>query len=312
MHGLDGIQSALNAQGPQALAIADVAWLLFIGGGALFVGILAVTWLAFIGPVRWRERIASRRWIVGGGIALPLLVLTPLLVYALDRAAAFTSADPPALRIEVTGKQWWWHVRYLHADGSEDVVTANEIRIPAAAPVDLLLRSGDVIHSFWVPALAGKLDMIPGRTNRLRVHAAQPGVWRGQCAEFCGGPHAWMGLRVIALPSEDFGDWLQSQRQPAAVPESIASKQGERLFREACAACHTIRGTSARGVLGPDLTHIASRRELGAGRMGNDADALAAWIASGQHLKPDNLMPAFGHLAAADLRALVDYLVGLR
>lgn len=311
MQVLGGPQSAANPQGMHAHAIADIGTWLFVGGAVLFVGILCVAGIAAFGPTGWRSRLTSRGFVIAGGVVLPFLVLTPLLIYSLSRMSAIANTEPAAVRIEVEGLQWWWRVRYLRADGSTDIVTANEIRIPAGRPVDLDLRSGDVIHSFWVPALAGKLDMIPGRTNRLRVQAAAPGNWRGQCAEFCGGPHAWMALRVIAETPQAYERWLEQQREPAAEPRSEAATHGRELFMEACAACHTVRGTEARGTLGPDLTHIATRLELAAGTLPNNRGTLAAWIASSQHVKPENLMPSFDRYPGPELRALVEYLAAL-
>jgi cytochrome c oxidase subunit 2 len=196
------------------------------------------------------------------------------------------------------GEQWWWRVRYA---GFE---TANEIRVPVGRPVVLELKSADVIHSFWVPVLAGKLDMIPGRTNVLRVRADRAGEFRGQCAEYCGGPHAFMALYVVALEEKSFEKWAESQRQP--------SDKANPLFVSRCGACHTVRGTAAAGTRGPDLTHIGSRLSIGAGLLPNNTGALAAWIASSQHLKPGNLMPSFEDFSGQELRELAAYLEGLK
>jgi cytochrome c oxidase subunit 2 len=204
----------------------------------------------------------------------------------------------PALRIHITAEQWWWRVRY---PGFE---TANEIRIPAGQPVELVLSSADVIHSFWVPTLAGKVDMVPGRENRLRVRAERAGEYRGQCAEYCGGPHGLMAFFVVALESSDFEAWTSHQQRPATASNV--------LFTSLCAACHTVRGTSAAGTRGPDLTHLASRRTIAAGLLPRNEGTLAAWIASSQHLKPGNLMPSFGMLAGDELRSLAAYLESLR
>ena len=212
--------------------------------------------------------------------------------------------EPGALRIEVTGEQWWWRVRYLDAQGAPDFETANEIRIPAGRPVLLELKSADVIHSFWVPSLAGKLDMVPGRTNRLRLLASRPGEYRGQCAEYCGGPHAFMALFVVAEEAAQFERWAEGQRKPAAAANA--------LFTAHCGSCHTVRGTQAAGALGPDLTHVGSRLSIGAGLLPNNAGALAGWIASSQHLKPGNLMPSFRHFSGEELRAMASYLQTLK
>ena len=207
------------------------------------------------------------------------------------------------MRIEVIGEQWWWRVRYLDGAGRPEFETANEIRIPGGQPVLLELKSADVIHSFWVPALAGKLDMIPGRTNRLRLLAARAGEYRGQCAEYCGGPHAFMAFFVIAEEEPAFEAWAANQRAPAG--------QDSDLFLRQCGACHTVRGTAAAGKLGPDLTHVGSRKTIGAALLPMNRGALAGWIASSQHLKPGNLMPSFQRLSGEELRGLASYLESL-
>ncbi len=292
------MQSVLNPQGPDAALIAELSWVLFAGAALIFAGVMALLALAGFGRREGAARLSPRLLIIGGGIVFPAAVLLALLVYSLARAAALHPAYPQALRIEVIGEQWWWRVRY------PDFETANEIRIPVGQPVELVLRSADVIHSFWVPALAGKLDMIPGRTNVLRLRATRPGEFRGQCAEYCGGPHALMALYVIAEPPERFEQWLEAQRKPAT-----AALQGS--FAAHCAACHAVRGTPAAGVLGPDLTHVGSRLSIGAGLLPTNAGALAAWVASSQHLKPGNLMPSFS-LPGDELRALGLYLESLK
>jgi cytochrome c oxidase subunit 2 len=249
-------------------------------------------------------RVSEKLLIVGGGIVFPVVTLSALLLYSLTRAAALHPAEPAALRIEVVGEQWWWRVHYLDAEGRRDFATANEIRVPVGRPVELELKSADVIHSFWVPALAGKVDMIPGRTNRLRLRADRPGELRGQCAEYCGGPHGLMALYVVSLEPDAFARWAERQRQPAPKENP--------LFVARCGACHTVRGTAAAGTRGPDLTHVGSRLAIGAGVLPNNAGALAAWIASSQHLKPGNLMPSFQHFSGAELRELAAYLEGLK
>ena len=290
------MQSVLNPQGPDAAIIAEMSWVLIIGATIIFVAVMAIAGYALFGSKR--EVFASKTLIVGGGIVFPVVTLSALLVYSLVRAAALHPEEPGALRIEVVGEQWWWRVRY------PDFETANEIRIPVGRPVRLELKSADVIHSFWVPALAGKLDMIPGRTNVLRVRAERAGEFRGQCAEYCGGPHAFMALYVVAVPPEEFQRWSDGQRGPA-------EKQNP-SFVAHCGACHTVRGTAAAGARGPDLTHVGSRLTIGAGLLPNNAGALAGWIASSQHLKPGNLMPSFGMLSGEELRSLAVYLDGLK
>jgi len=308
----DGIQSALNPQGLGAAVIAEMLWVLCVGAAIIFLAVMTLLAYAVFAPREQTTRLASRVLIVGGGIVFPVLTLSALLVYSLVRAGSLDPrAQPPAMRIEVIGEQWWWRVHYLDAGGRRDFVTANEIHVPVGQPVELELKSADVIHSFWVPALAGKLDMIPGRTNRLRIQADRPGRYRGQCAEYCGGPHAFMALFVIAEPLEDFERWMQSERRPATAPAEDIRLKGRAVFLAHCAACHTVKGTAAAGTRGPDLTHVGRREFIGAGLLPNNAGTLAGWIASTQHLKPGNLMPAFDMLSGAELRAVAAYLAGL-
>jgi cytochrome c oxidase subunit 2 len=299
------MQSILNPQGPDAAVIAEISWVLFAGGAVIFVVVMALALYAVFGNRQRAARLASGAFIVGGGIVFPVVTLSALLVYSLLRAAELQRAEEaPAVRIEVSGEQWWWRVRYLDADGRTDFATANEIRLPPGRPVELELKSADVIHSFWVPVLAGKLDMIPGRTNRLRLRADRPGEWRGQCAEYCGGPHAFMAFLVVVEKPGQFERWAEGQRKPAA--------SGNELFISRCGACHTVRGTPAAGLRGPDLTHFGSRRTLGAGLLPNNVGTAAAWIASSQHLKPGNLMPSFESFSGEELQALASYVQSLK
>jgi cytochrome c oxidase subunit 2 len=298
------LQSALAPHGPEAASIAFLAWVLAAGAVAVLALVTALVVLALRSPRPWLARPAA---IVAGGIALPGVVLLALLVYA-SVAVPRTHAPAAALRIEVTGRQWWWDVVYLDASGRRDFATANEIRIPVDTLVELRLATGDVLHSFWVPSLAGKLDLVPGRANVLAIAAHAPGLYRGQCAEYCGGPHALMGLHVVAEPPERFEAWRAAQRAPAGPLPA----RGSELFASLCSGCHTVRGTPASGRLGPDLTHVASRVSLAAGALPNDAAGRARWIAAGQHVKPGNLMPQYPGLPAADLAALGEYLAALR
>ncbi len=304
----DGRQSALAPSGAEAADIAQTAWMLFAGAAVVFVLILALIALALYRPPRW---LGSRATVVVGGIAFPVVVLTALLVHSLlVNPRLLGASTPPELTILVVAEQWWWRVQYLEADGSPGFVTANEIRVPVGAAVEVRLRSADVLHSFWVPALAGKIDAIPGRENRLILVVDQAGAWRGQCAEFCGGPHAQMALDVIAETSDSFLRWRSAQRANAFAGAS--SSPGAALFLAHCAVCHTVRGTPATGDRGPDLTHVASRSSIGAGVLPNDAAAMERWIAANQHIKPGNLMPGFRAFAAGELSALASYLASLR
>ena len=310
---LDGIQSALNAQGPHAQAVLELTWVLFIGGAIVFVVVMVMAVLAVFAP---RERIArmpSVCFIVGGGVVFPTLTLGALMVYGLMRADVLQGIEAGAetpLRIEVIGEQWWWRLHYFDEQGRLDFVSANEIHIPAGRTVEFQLKSADVIHSFWVPTLAGKLDLIPGRTNRLRIVAPKPGVYRGQCAEYCGGPHAFMAFYVVAQAPEDFARWSARQREPFMAPTDELAARGAELFMLRCAACHTVRGTEARGTLGPDLTHVAMRNTLAAGVLPNNRGTMAAWISASQRIKPDNLMPSFQEFTGVELRGISAYLLG--
>jgi cytochrome c oxidase subunit 2 len=304
-----GLQSALDPHGAQAALIHEITWVLFVGGAVIFAVVMALAaWAVWRRP-RW---LGAPGAIVGGGAVFPFVVLSALLVYTLVRAAALKNEAPPALSVRVTGHQWWWHVAYLTPAGEVDFVTANELHIPAGADVEVELGSADVLHSFWVPSLAGKLDMIPGKRNRMRLSASRPGTYRGQCAEYCGGPHAQMAFYVVAEDETAFERWRAQQRAPAAAPAPASLQMGEQIFLGHCAACHTVRGTPAEGNLGPDLTHVGSRVSIGAGILPNNRGALAGWIASSQHLKPGNLMPAFGELSAEELTAVAAYVESLK
>jgi len=296
-------QSVLAPHGPHADAVASLAWLLFVGGVIIFCIVMALAAIAMAG--RGRGWLADRRAIVAGGIVFPVVVLSALLVHALLVGARLAPrAEADILPIEVTAEQWWWRVRYLDPAGATDFVTANEITLPVGRMVELRLGAKDVIHSFWVPGLAGKLDMIPGQVNRLQVQIDRAAVLRGQCAEFCGGPHGQMALIVVGMAAPEFDAWRDKQRRPRPAGAS----HGRVLFLEHCATCHTVRGTPAAGVLGPDLTHLGARHSIAAGILPNNAGTIAAWIAAAQRIKPGNLMPAFAHFEGDDLRALAGWL----
>lgn len=211
------------------------------------------------------------------------------------------------MTVQVSGHQWWWEVRYPQ----QGFATANEIHIPVGQPIRLELTSADVVHNFWVPELHGKIDMTPGKVNTLWLQADQAGVYRGKCAEYCGTQHAKMELIVVADPPEQFGAWLARQQQPAPEPAELLAQQGQQVFlRSSCVYCHAVRGTSANSTFGPDLTHLASRRTLGAGALENITGNLAGWITNPHSIKPGNKMPAVV-LAPEDLNALLAYLATL-
>jgi cytochrome c oxidase subunit II len=264
------------------------------------------------------ERIGARV-IVGAGVVFPAVVLGALLVYVL-RVTSLVSLPSHAVRlaaarpgpgevvIHVTGHQYWWRVRYLDADSSREFETANEVRIPVGRRVTLRLTSDDVIHSFWVPGLYGKMDLIPGRVNAIPLEAAAPGIWRGQCAEFCGIQHAMMAFVVVAQPQAEFDGWAARQRGTARSAADSASVAGQSAFlRVGCPACHVVRGTPANGALGPDLTHLASRLTIAAGTFPNAAGYLYGWVAHPQAIKEGSKMPRLP-LSAPDLHAIVRYL----
>lgn len=302
--------------GEGASGVADISSVLFIGATVIFLAVAALIAVALFGPVSLRRRLSRPSLIVGAGIAFPVVALTALLVYVLSTASSMARAGATAAtRIEVTGELWWWRVRYLDAAGKPVFETANDIRIPAGEWVEFVLKSDNVIHSFWIPELGGKLDMIPGHVNRLRVRALGAGRYTGQCAEYCGAQHANMKFGVQAMAPDAFQAWLSAQAQPAAPALSVAEptlRQGARLFQQACAQCHTVRGTSAAGTQGPDLTHVGSRLSLAAGVLPNNVGALAGWIAGSQHIKPGNPMPSFDQLPGEDLRAVAHYLESLK
>jgi cytochrome c oxidase subunit 2 len=244
------------------------------------------------------------------GMALTMVALAGTLAWTVEVLAATNSpAARPALTIEVTGKQWWWQAIYSPDDPSATFVTANEIHIPVGQPVLVRLRGADVIHSFWVPALAGKTDTIPGRTNVTWLQASRAGTYRGQCTEYCGAQHAHMGFYVVAEAPAAFERWRQAQLSPAAAPDT-ADEPGARIFQAHCSACHTVRGTEAGGVAGPNLTHLMSRRTLAAATLPNNHDALLGWIANPQALKPGARMPST-YLSGPELKELDAYLGSL-
>ena len=256
------------------------------------------------------QRRKSR--IVGTLVGGTAMVLLLFLIFDFTVGRALAEHPRRALTIELVGHQWWWEVHYVDPDPSKIVVDANELHIPAGEPVQVKLSSRDVIHSFWVPNLIGKRDLIPGYTSSIFLDADRPGVYRAQCAEFCGEQHAKMALVVVVHHPADFASWLAAQRQPAPTPNDSSAKEGERVFLAgACSSCHSITGTEAYGTVGPDLTHLASRRTIGAGTLVNTRGNLSGWIVDPQSLKPGVRMPS-NQLAAKDLLSLLDYLRTLK
>ena len=263
-------------------------------------------------PTPSQERRGARAIVLLGAI-LPALILVPLFAWTIGALAALDPrAHAPDLVVDVVGKQWWWELRYGDPDPAKAFVTANELHVPVGRRVELRLHSGDVIHSFWVPELQGKTDNIPGRRNVTWIQADRPGVYGGQCAEYCGIQHARMGLLVVAQLPQEYDRWAERQRAPAAEPaDSLARRGGEAFLASGCVLCHSVRGTPAGGVLGPDLTHLASRRTLAAGTLPNTAGHLAGWIADPQSLKPGARMPRIP-LAPEQLHRIRQYLMTLQ
>lgn len=302
--------AALPVASDQAAVLAEVAWVLVIGASLVFLFTMALLALA----LRHRKRaVRVGWWVFGAGLAFPVVLLTALLVYATLRTQALDRPPLQPLVIGITGHMWWWEVRYRDPASGRDVRLANQLHLPAGRPVQLGLMSGDVIHSFWVPAIGGKMDTVPGRVNKLVVTAREPGLYRGVCAEFCGAQHARMALHVVVQTPEEFDRWLAQQAQPAAEPDDAVLERGRQAFVDhGCAACHTLRGVAEGAQLGPDLTHVGSRLTLGSGVLRNQHGAMAQWLTGVQTLKPGARMPSFGHLDAATLDALGAYLEQLQ
>jgi cytochrome c oxidase subunit 2 len=318
------MNDVLAAAGPQAAHIVDLWWLTFCVCTAVFVAVMAM-----FGWALWRAPRSDAdtppdvapdvagewplRWSVGVGIAISSVLLVGLLVASVltDRALAQIPVDG-ALNVRVTAHQFWWEIVYEDPQPDRVFVTANELYIPVGRPVVVTLEADDVIHSFWVPSLHGKKDLIPGRTATIRFRADKAGEFWGRCAEYCGLEHAFMAFDVVALSPERFAAWAEAQRKPAADPGSAAAQRGRELFLSgSCMLCHAIQGTTANARKAPDLTHIASRAHLAAGRLANTQQALAAWIADPQRIKPGANMPTH-FLPGDDLAALVAYLETLK
>jgi len=309
--GCTVLPAALDPHGSNAARTAQIAWVLFWGGAAIFGAVILLTAIAVFMPPARRAWLGKPAFVIGAGIVFPLVTLSALLVHTFQVSGELAGArDAAPLRIQVVGEMWWWRVHYLDAGGAVMLVTANELHIPIGRAIELRLESADVLHSFWVPQLAGKLDLIPGRTNVLRIQADRAGVFRGQCAEFCGAQHARMAFHVVAQAPPEFEAWLAAQQLPAAAEPVRAS--GAALFSSHCATCHTVRGSSATGVLGPDLTHVGSRLAIAAGTLPNNVGTLAGWIAASQHLKPENKMPSFDRFTGEELAALAGYVESLK
>ena len=314
-------QSALHPAGPRAAAVDHLWWFSFI--------VAAIVYLLTVGTLLWamararrRERNAEAlpadahdRMKRSVTLALTATVVILLVFLGYDLSIARTRDPVPAqhpLTVEVTGHQWWWQVNYADTSVHGRFETANEIHVPVGQPVLLVLSSQDVIHSFWVPNLAGKKDLIPGYTQSFWFQADTAGVYRGQCAEFCGEQHAKMALNIVAQPLNEYRKWAAGQQGPGAPPTDSITKRGQEVFLTSpCVMCHAIGGTSAGSHVGPDLTHLASRLTIAAGTLPNTRGNLAGWILDSQRIKPGNKMPP-NMLEPKDLDALLTYLQSLK
>ena len=315
-------QSALHPAGEVAGHIANLWWVMLAVCTVVYVIVVSAAALAAFRRRRGAapsgegsdangERRLNR--VVWGGVVATALVLVGLLFVSESTGRAVTSiSSKDALTIEVVGRQWWWEVTYPGAQPADQVTTANEIHVPVGRAVAVALTSHDVIHSFWPPNLAGKTDLIPGYWRTAWLRADRPGVYRGQCAEFCGFQHARMAFHVVAEPPEKFESWLAAQREPAAEPTDALQERGRAVFLSGpCVLCHRILGTGAFATAGPDLTHVGSRLTLAAGTLPNVTGHMAGWIVDSQSIKPGNAMPP-NVLAPRDLDALLAYLRNLK
>lgn len=306
------IQSALVTAGRDAERIADLFAVMAWGAFLVWAAMVAIAIYAMRARGDPHSQREANLFIIGGGVALPTVVLGALLLYGLPALPQILAEAPAgSQRIDVSGKQWWWRVRYVTDQGP--IETANEIRLPVGQRVELRLTSPDVIHAFWVPSIAGKVDLIPGRMNRLALEPTRTGTFRGVCAEYCGTSHALMAFSVVVMESDAFRGWLEQQARPAQPPSDARATQGALAFiANGCAACHTIRGTAADGAVGPDLTHVGGRLRIGAGTLPTEPAAFARWIAQTDRVKPGVHMPAFRALPPDDVATLATYLDGLQ
>lgn len=302
--GCSGVQSTFTTFGAEAAEIRTLTFAMTAAAAVIAIAVLALAAYAVRAPENRLSHTSGMRLVLWLGGIGPTVLLAALLVFALPTMRALpTAADD--LRIAVAGEQFWWRVRYLRPDGAP-VETANEVRVPVGRTVAFELESPDVIHSFWIPGLAGKVDMIPGRVNELVVRATRSGVFRGTCAEFCGLSHALMAFDVVAMEPAEFDRWLQALAAPAEATQSA----GRALFDEyGCNGCHAVRGHFLGSAIGPDLTHLGTRLTLAAGILPPSVEALAAFIRDPAAIKPGALMPPFERMTPADAEAIARYLL---
>lgn len=311
--GCEGAQSALSPIGQDARQTLGLLELTLWVSGLICLLVGAALLHACVAPRRYGERTGF--WLVaGGGVALPAVALPLLLASSLRIPSPFAEEREGAFTVEVIAWQFWWEFRYPHPErGREAVISANDLRIPVGVPVRFRLVAQDVIHSFWIPKLGGKVDMIPGRTTHALLRADETGSFRGACFEFCGLQHANMAFTVQAMERGEWEAWLRHEARPAAEPETEAARRGRQVFAAAgCGSCHAVRGHGFEGRVAPDLTHLASRPSIGAGMLPNTRASLTGWIAAVQQIKPGANMPNFNLLSGQELHDLSSYLEGLR
>jgi cytochrome c oxidase subunit 2 len=305
----------LDPHGPFSNTVTTLTWVLISLVTLIFILVCAAMWVALYGSDDLRARLGGESVVKWFGLIVPAGVLLLLLGWGMTLVHGLTAIKGDELRMRVSGNIYWWRVSYLDGAGNEVHADANELHIPVGQPVVVEMVSEDVIHSFWVPKLGGKMDMIPGRTNRLKLQADKPGTYGGQCAEFCGGAHSLMGFVVVAHEPAQWQRWLEARVKPSVpdTPVSADAMRGKQLFGEVgCAACHRVAGTQAQGLSGPDLSFVGSRGSLGAGILPNTRATLIGWIGDSQSIKPNNRMPSYRSLTADELNALAAYMDSLK
>ena len=297
--------------------ITRLAWFMIVLAVIVYVAVMLIMLLAVrrnrrADPERVDLGDPGNRFVIVGGLIMPTIVLTSVLIVALG-AMGRDRHPRPVVTIDVNGHQWWWEARYEFPNLPDRFLTANEIHIPVGAPVRLVLGTKDVIHSFWVPQLQGKIDLIPGDTNELSLVARRAGTYAGLCSEYCGMEHAKMGIVVVAEDSGTFRRWAADQLTESHPPADSLAAEGKELFETGpCSMCHAVRGTRAAGSVGPDLTHFGSRTTIAAGALPNTLGNLEAWIANAQAIKPGVLMPTITTYSGRQLRAVATYVAGLK
>lgn len=322
--GCEDVQSIFNTHGPAASSIATLSWALTIA----FLVTTLVMWLLIAWAAARRRGTLKEHapidigggqgWIVMGGLLIPVVVLTGFFIAGTVLLSAFPISNPQNREplkpdLLIIGHQWWWELHYLDGPADQHFTSADEIHIPTNKPFNIEVKTDDVIHSFWIPALHGKIDMIPGHPNFIQIEASRPGIYTGQCAVYCGVQHAHMRLMLIAQSPEAYQAWVQQQIEPAHQPTTPDQTAGEQVFLTSpCVTCHEVRGTPAGGHTAPDLTHLAGRQFIGADSFPNNTAYLEAWVTHAQSFKPGCLMPDLTQFSGQQLRQLTDYLQQLK